>query len=109
MNNTETLTASDTQDTGQNKHQSKQKGQSRMINTQTLTASDTQDTGQNKHQSKQKGQLIMNNTETLATSDTQDTGQINTRVNRRKIKNEQHRDTVNIVYTRQNKHQSKQN
>ena len=52
MNNTETLTTSDTQDTGQNKHQSKQKGQSRMNNTETLTTSDTQDTRQNKHQSK---------------------------------------------------------
>ena len=72
MNNTETLTTSDTQDTGQNKHQSKQKGQSRMNNTETLTTSDTQDTGQNKHQSKQKGQS----------------------------RNEQHRDTDNIGYTR---------
>ena len=54
MNNTETLTTSDTQDTGQNKYQSKQKEQSRMNNTETLTTSDTQDTGQNKHQSKQK-------------------------------------------------------
>ena len=70
MNNTETLTTSDTQDTGQNKHQSKQKGQSRMNNTETLATSDTQDTGQNKHQSKQKGH-----------------------------KNE-HRDTDNIGYTR---------
>ena len=77
--NTETLTTSDTQDTGQNKHQSKQKGQSRMNNTETLTTSDTQDTGQNKHQSKQS----RNNTETLTTSDTQDTDKINTRVNRR--------------------------
>ena len=56
MNNTETLTTSDTQDTGQNKHQSKQKGQSRMNNTETLVTSDTQDTGQNNHQSKQKEQ-----------------------------------------------------
>ena len=53
-----------------------------MNNTETLATSDTQDTGQNKHQSKQKGQSRMNNTETLATSDTQDTGKINTRVNR---------------------------
>ena len=56
MNNTETLTSSDTQDTVQNKHYSKQKGQSRMNNTETLATSDTQDTGQNKQQSKQKGQ-----------------------------------------------------
>ena len=56
MNNTETLTTSDTQETGQNKHQSKQKGQSRMNNTETLTTSDTQDTRQNKHYSKQKEQ-----------------------------------------------------
>ena len=75
------MTTSDTQDTGQNKHQSKQKGQSRMNNTETLATSDTQDTRQNKHQSKQKGQSRMNNTETLITSDAQD--KINTRVNRR--------------------------
>ena len=56
MNNTETMTTSDTQDTGQNKHQSKQKGQSRMNNTETLVTSDTEDTRQNKHQSKQKEQ-----------------------------------------------------
>ena len=56
MNNTETLTTSDTQETGQNKHQSKQKGQSRMNNTETMTTSDTQDTRQNKHYSKQKEQ-----------------------------------------------------
>jgi hypothetical protein len=43
MNNTETLTTSDTQDTRQNKHKSKQKGQSRMNNRETLTTSDTQD------------------------------------------------------------------
>jgi hypothetical protein len=49
MNNTETLTTSDTQDTGQTQHSSKQKGQSRMNNTEILTTSDTQDTGQNKH------------------------------------------------------------
>ena len=72
MNNTETLATLDTQDRGRNKHQSKQKGQSRMNNTETLTTSDTQDTVQNKHQSKQKGQS----------------------------KNEQHRDTDNIGYTR---------
>ena len=54
MNNRETLPTSDTQDTGQNKHQSKQKEQPRMNNTETLTTSDTQDTGQNKYQSKQK-------------------------------------------------------
>ena len=54
-----------------------------MNNTETLATSYTQDTGQNKHQSKQKGQSRMNNTETLTTSDTQDTGEINTRVNRR--------------------------
>ena len=54
-----------------------------MNNTETVATSDTQDTGQNKHYSTQKGQLRMNNTETLATSDTQDTRQINTRVNRR--------------------------
>ena len=53
MNNTEKLATSDTQDTGQNKNQSKQKVQSRINNTETLTTSDTQDTGQNKHQSKQ--------------------------------------------------------
>ena len=56
MNNTETLTTSDTQDTVPNKQQSKQKGQSRMNNTETLATSDTQDTVQNKQQSKQKGQ-----------------------------------------------------
>ena len=56
MNNKETLVTSDTQDKGQNKHQSKQKGQSRMNNTETLTSSYTQDTRQNKHQSKQKEQ-----------------------------------------------------
>ena len=56
MNNTETLTTSNTQDTGQNKHQSKQKGQSRMNNTETLVTSDTQDTGQNNLQSKQEEQ-----------------------------------------------------
>ena len=48
MNNTETLATSDTQDTGQNKHQNKQKGQSRMNNTETLSTSYTQDTVQNK-------------------------------------------------------------
>ena len=67
MNNTETLATSDTQDRGINKHQSKQKGQSRMNNTETLVTSDTQETVQNKHQSKQKGQSTMNNTETLTT------------------------------------------
>ena len=56
MNNTEKLATSDTQETGQNKHQSKQKGQSRMNNTETLATSDTQVTVQNKQQSKQKGQ-----------------------------------------------------
>ena len=57
------MTTSDTQDTRQNKHYSKQKEQHR----------DTDNIGytrQNKHQSKQKGQSRMNNTETLATSDT---------------------------------------
>ena len=49
MKNTETLTTSYTQDTGQNKHKSKQKGQSRMNNTETLTTSETQDPVQNKH------------------------------------------------------------
>ena len=49
MNNTQTVATSDTQDIIQNKHQSKQKGQSRMNNTETLTTSETQDTGQNKH------------------------------------------------------------
>jgi hypothetical protein len=49
MNNTETLATSDTQDTGQNKHRSKHKEQSRMKNTETVATSDTQDTGQNKH------------------------------------------------------------
>ena len=48
MNITETLSTSDTQDIEQNKHQNKQKGQSRMNNTETLSTSDTQDTGQNK-------------------------------------------------------------
>ena len=100
MNNTETLATLYTQDTGQNKHQCKLKGQSRINNTETLTTSDTQDTGQNKHQSKQKGQSRMNNTETLATSDTQDTGQNNTTVTEVTIKNEQHRDTDNFGYTR---------
>ena len=46
MNNTETLTTSDTQDTGQNKHQSKQKGQSRMNNT------DTDNIGYTRHKTK---------------------------------------------------------
>ena len=50
MNNPETLTTLDTQDTGQDKHQSKHN------KTETLTPSDTQDTRQNKHQSKQKEQ-----------------------------------------------------
>ena len=55
-----------------------------MNNTETLATSDTQDTGQNKHQNKQEGQSRMNNTETLATSYTQHTqDKINTRVNRR--------------------------
>ena len=49
MNNTETLATSDTQDTGQNKHKSKQKGQSRMNNTETVATSDTQDRGRNKY------------------------------------------------------------
>ena len=122
MNNTETLTTSytqtqdtintrvnrrDNQDeqhrdtdnigyTRQNKHQSKQKGQSTMNNRETLTTSDTQDTGQNKHQGKQKGQSRMNNTETLTTSDIQDTRQ-NKHQSKQK---EQHRDTDNIGYTR---------
>ena len=49
MNNTETMATSDTQDTGQIKHKSKQKGESSMNNPETLASSDTQDTGQNKH------------------------------------------------------------
>ena len=54
-----------------------------MKNTETLTTSDTKDTGQNKHKSKQKGQSRMNNTETLATSGKHKTQyKINTRVNR---------------------------
>ena len=61
MNNTEILTPSDTQDTGQNKHQSNQQEQSRIHNTEKLATSDTQDTGQNKHQSNQKRQSRMNN------------------------------------------------
>ena len=77
MNNTETLTTSDTQedtrmnkinttqDTRKNKHQSKQKEQHRDTDNIIHTR-------QNKHQSKQKGQSRMNNTETLTTSDTQD-------------------------------------
>ena len=77
--NQETLTTSDTQDTGQNKHQSKQKGQSRMNNTETLVTSDTEDTGQNKHQSKQKEQH--RDTDKHRIHKTQD--KINTRVNRR--------------------------
>ena len=68
MNNTETLTTSDTQDTGQNKHYSKQKGQSRMNNAKTLTTSDTQDKINTRVNRR-------NNTETLTTSDTQDTRQ----------------------------------
>ena len=43
MNNTEKLSTSDTQDTGHNKYQSKQKGQSGMNNRETLTTSHTQD------------------------------------------------------------------
>ena len=55
-----------------------------MNNTEKLTTSDTQDSGQNKHYNKQKGQSRMNNTETLSTSYTQHTKEkINTRVNRR--------------------------
>ena len=54
-----------------------------MNNQEKLTTSDTQDTGQNKHQSKQKGQSRINNTETLETSDTKPQDKINTRVNRR--------------------------
>jgi hypothetical protein len=54
MNNTEIVATSDTQDTGQNKHKSKQKGQSRMNNKETLETSDAQEEGQNKHKSKQK-------------------------------------------------------
>ena len=46
-----------------------------MNNTEALATSYTQNTGQNKHQSKQKGQSRMNNPETLATSHSQDTGQ----------------------------------
>ena len=42
--------------TGQNKHYSKQKGQSTKNNTETLLTSDTENTRQNKHQSKQKEQ-----------------------------------------------------
>ena len=42
MNNTETLTTSDTQDTGQNKHQSKQKEQHR----------DTDNIGYTRHKTK---------------------------------------------------------
>ena len=49
MNNTEKLSTSDTQDTGQNKHQHKQKGQSRINNTEKLSTSYTQHKGQNKH------------------------------------------------------------
>ena len=48
MNNTETVATARTQDTVQNKHYRKQKGQSRMNNTETLATSDTQDTGPNK-------------------------------------------------------------
>ena len=89
MNNTETLTTSDTQDKINTRV-------NRRNNTETLTTSDTQDTGQNKHQSTQKGQSRMNNTETLKTSDTQNTGQ-----NKHQSKqNQQHRDTDNIGYTR---------
>jgi hypothetical protein len=54
----------------------------RKNNTEKLTTPETQDTRQNKHKRKQKGQTRMNNTETLITSDTQDTGQINVRENR---------------------------
>ena len=50
-----------------------------MNNTETLATSDTEDTGQNKHKSKQKGQSRMNNPKKLATYSTQDTGQINVR------------------------------
>ena len=49
MNNTETLTTSDTQETGQNKHYSKQKEQHRDTDKIGYTR-------QNKHQSKQKEQ-----------------------------------------------------
>ena len=83
MNNTETLATSDTQDTGQSKDQSKQKGESRMNNPETLASSDTQDTGQNKDQSKQKGQSRMNNTETWQHRIHKTQDKINTRVNRR--------------------------
>ena len=50
------MTTSNTQETGQNKHQGKQKEQSRKNNTETMLTSDTEDTRQNKHQSKQKEQ-----------------------------------------------------
>ena len=89
MNNTETLTTSDTQDTRQNEHYSKQKEQHRDTDNIVHTR-------QNKHQSKQKGQSRMNNTGTLVTSDTE-----NTRQNKHQSKQkEQHRDTDNIGYTR---------
>ena len=52
-----------------------------MDNPETLATLGTQETGQNKHQSKQKGQSRMNNTETQITQGTQDTGQINVREN----------------------------
>ena len=72
MNNTETLTTSDTQETGQNKHQSKQKEQHR----------DTDYIGYTRHKKKINTRVNRrNNTETLTSSYTQD--KINTRVNRR--------------------------
>jgi hypothetical protein len=58
-------------------------GQSRMNNTETLTTSDTQDTVHNKHQSKQKGQSRMKNTETLTHRIHKTQDKINRRVNRR--------------------------
>ena len=91
MNNTGTLTTSDTQDTGQNKHQSKQKEQHR--DTDNI---DTQETRQHKHQGIQKEQSRKNNTDTPFTSDTEDTRQNKHQSNQ----NEQHRDTDNFGYTR---------
>ena len=54
-----------------------------MNNTETLTTLDTQDTGQNKHQSKQKGQSRIKSTETLQHRIHKTQDKINTRVNRR--------------------------
>jgi hypothetical protein len=94
-----------------------------MNNPETLATSNTQDTGQNKHQNKQKGQSIMNNTETLSTSYTPDVVLFVCLCPVSGVPNvdsipvlsfclfvtkTQHRDTVNIGYTRHSTETNKQ-